>query len=177
MIRSDSESEDSSIEKSKPSKRKFLARKKINIQQMPITPPTMADKFLVDKMRQEMYNEAYVLQQEKLNPKLEQEAKKLSSAAEKKKAKEDLKLSKAKKKKSKQSKNEKRNSLIFLQSENQVPLFLERCIKFIEENGLDLEGLYRVPGNRSHVDLLFDKFIEGKILNGFKLHLKKIQQF
>lgn len=51
----------------------------------------------------------------------------------------------------------------FVQSEdNAVPLLLEKCVKFIEEEGLDSEGIYRVPGNRAHVDLLFQKFEEGE---------------
>lgn len=49
----------------------------------------------------------------------------------------------------------------FVQSEsNAVPLLLEKCVKFIEDEGLDSEGIYRVPGNRAHVDLLFQKFEE-----------------
>lgn len=35
-------------------------------------------------------------------------------------------------------------------------------MKFIESEGLDSEGIYRVPGNRAHVDLLFQKFEEGR---------------
>lgn len=115
----------------------------------------MAEK--IKQQQQEMYNE-YALQQEKLNAKLEQQENKKLTAAEKKKAKEELK--KAKKKKTKPSKNEKRNSLIFAQSDDSVPLFLIKCIQFIEQN-LDSEGLYRVPGNRCHVDYLFEKFNEG----------------
>ncbi|XP_025200481.1 rho GTPase-activating protein 190 isoform X1 [Melanaphis sacchari] len=47
----------------------------------------------------------------------------------------------------------------FVQSENNViPLLLEKCVKYIEEEGLVSEGLYRVPGNRSHVELLFQRF-------------------
>lgn len=50
----------------------------------------------------------------------------------------------------------------FIQSEHKLtPLFVEKCIEFIEEEGLDSEGIYRVPGNRAHVDLLFQKFDEG----------------
>lgn len=50
----------------------------------------------------------------------------------------------------------------FVQSDNNaVPLLLEKCVKFIEAEGLESEGLYRVPGNRSHVELLFQKFDEG----------------
>uniref|UniRef100_A0A8D8RS93 Rho GTPase-activating protein 190 n=1 Tax=Cacopsylla melanoneura TaxID=428564 RepID=A0A8D8RS93_9HEMI len=48
----------------------------------------------------------------------------------------------------------------FVQSEHSVPLILEKCIQFIESEGLDSEGIYRVPGNRAHVDLLFQKFAE-----------------
>ncbi len=40
-------------------------------------------------------------------------------------------------------------------------MFLEKALHFIEKEGLDTEGLYRVPGNRAHVDLLFQKFDEG----------------
>ncbi|XP_076636409.1 rho GTPase-activating protein 190 isoform X1 [Colletes latitarsis] len=49
----------------------------------------------------------------------------------------------------------------FAQSEtNRIPLFLEKCVQFIEDEGLDSEGIYRVPGNRAHVELLFQKFEE-----------------
>lgn len=53
----------------------------------------------------------------------------------------------------------------FKQSDkNLVPLFVEKCVKFIELEGLDSEGIYRVPGNRAHVDLLYQKFDEGKMM-------------
>ncbi|XP_043226350.1 rho GTPase-activating protein 190-like isoform X5 [Amphibalanus amphitrite] len=42
----------------------------------------------------------------------------------------------------------------------QLPLFLTRCVEYIEAEGLDTEGLYRVPGNRQHVDLLFERLAE-----------------
>ncbi|XP_058840161.1 rho GTPase-activating protein 190, partial [Topomyia yanbarensis] len=52
----------------------------------------------------------------------------------------------------------------FKQSDkNLVPLFVEKCVKFIEQEGLDSEGIYRVPGNRTHVDLLYQKFDDGKV--------------
>lgn len=47
-------------------------------------------------------------------------------------------------------------------SDNPIPVFLEKAINFIEKEGLDAEGLYRVPGNRAHVDLLFQKFDEDR---------------
>jgi len=50
----------------------------------------------------------------------------------------------------------------FVQSENNsIPLLLEKCVSFIEIDGLNSEGIYRVPGNRSHVELLFHRFEEG----------------
>lgn len=49
----------------------------------------------------------------------------------------------------------------YIQSDkNYIPMFMEKCVKFIESEGLDSEGIYRVPGNRAHVDLLFHKFEE-----------------
>lgn len=39
-----------------------------------------------------------------------------------------------------------------------IPLFIKRCIEFIELEGLDAEGIYRVPGNRAHVDAFVQKF-------------------
>ena len=54
--------------------------------------------------------------------------------------------------------------------ENLLPLFVVKCITFIEEEGLTVEGIYRVPGNKAHVDLLLDRFKEGgcnNIMNFF----------
>ncbi|KAL1491496.1 hypothetical protein ABEB36_012085 [Hypothenemus hampei] len=48
----------------------------------------------------------------------------------------------------------------YVQSDNYIPVFMEKCVKFIETEGLDSEGIYRVPGNRAHVDLLFLKYEE-----------------
>lgn len=54
----------------------------------------------------------------------------------------------------------------FMQSEkNLVPLFMEKCVEFIEQEGLDSEGIYRVPGNRAHVELLYQKLQEGEFQN------------
>ena len=51
-----------------------------------------------------------------------------------------------------------------------VPYFVEKCVQYIEKEGLTCEGLYRVPGNKAHGDLLMEKFKEGTILL-FKLFL------
>lgn len=40
-----------------------------------------------------------------------------------------------------------------------VPVFLEKCVYYIERE-VESEGIYRVPGNRAHVDLLYQKFDE-----------------
>lgn len=40
-----------------------------------------------------------------------------------------------------------------------VPVFLEKCVHFIERE-VDSEGIYRVPGNRAHVELLYQNFDE-----------------
>lgn len=45
-------------------------------------------------------------------------------------------------------------------SNNPLPLLVEKCVQFIEAEGLDSEGIYRVPGNRVHVDQLIAKFNE-----------------
>lgn len=40
-----------------------------------------------------------------------------------------------------------------------VPIFMEKCVYYIERE-VESEGIYRVPGNRAHVDLLYQKFEE-----------------
>lgn len=101
----------------------------------------------------------------------------LSKADLKKKSKEEEKMEKRRQKEEEKikrmtEKKKKKNCKSggnsgpgledFIQNSSQlVPLFVEKCINFIEEEGLDSEGIYRVPGNRAHVDLLFQKFDEG----------------
>ncbi|CAF3809984.1 unnamed protein product [Adineta steineri] len=45
-------------------------------------------------------------------------------------------------------------------NESGVPLFMEKCIQFIEEYGLAIEGLYRVSGYKNQVELVINKLIE-----------------
>ncbi len=40
-----------------------------------------------------------------------------------------------------------------------IPYIVDKCIAYIEEFGLDSEGIYRVPGNKQYTDSLFDDFI------------------
>ncbi|XP_022659460.1 rho GTPase-activating protein 190-like isoform X2 [Varroa destructor] len=66
-----------------------------------------------------------------------------------------------KEKRSKSKKGTKKGIEDFAQSPDKfIPLFVEKCILFIETEGLESEGLYRVPGNRAHVEMLFQKFEE-----------------
>lgn len=118
------------------------------------------------------------------NLKVKEDGPKSIRRKEKQKAKEEVKLEKKRLKEEKlrkiaEEREKKKKSKVktgfspithqptlenFVQSENNViPLLLEKCVKFIEAEGLDSEGLYRVPGNRSHVELLFQKFEEGKL--------------
>ena len=59
-------------------------------------------------------------------------------------------------------------------AEDPIPLFLRKAITFIEREGLDAEGLYRVPGNRAHVELLFQVII---CLVVFSRKNEKLQEF
>ena len=87
---------------------------------------------------------------------------------EKKKLKEEEKLAKRASKSSKKKNKCSPQLEDFVQStSNLIPLFVEKCITFIEDEGLDSEGIYRVPGNRAHVDLLFHKFDEGELFQYF----------
>lgn len=99
--------------------------------------------------------------------------KKEEEKQDKRRAKEDAKKKEQEKKLKRKSKSSSKagsgaadsTTLIsdFVQSEkNFIPLFLEKCVEFIEQEGLDSEGIYRVPGNRAHVDLLYQKLQEGE---------------
>ena len=54
---------------------------------------------------------------------------------------------------------------VVLLDEKTVPSFLSMCITELESRGLDTEGLYRVPGQTSHILELKEKANHGKILN------------
>ena len=44
---------------------------------------------------------------------------------------------------------------------NPVPGFVEMCVTHIEREGMGVEGIYRVPGNKANVELLMERFKEG----------------
>lgn len=89
-----------------------------------------------------------------------QDTEKKANAAAEKEEKKRIKAAAAAAKNSQKSGVPAVKSLSsFKQSDkNMVPLFLEKCVQFIEREGVDSEGIYRVPGNRTHVDLLYQKF-------------------
>ncbi len=49
-----------------------------------------------------------------------------------------------------------------LSNQTGVPMFIEKCIEFIEEYGLAVEGLYRVSGYKNQVELVINKLSEGR---------------
>ena len=118
-------------------------------------------------------------EEEKSKRKLEKEIKQRQKDAERKKIKDEKKRQKeaekqekeeAKERKKLEAKSKIKSNSVQSQptlddfrtsADNPIPLFLEKAIHYIEKEGLDAEGLYRVPGNRAHVDLLFQKFDEG----------------
>ncbi|XP_064634058.1 rho GTPase-activating protein 190-like isoform X4 [Lineus longissimus] len=54
----------------------------------------------------------------------------------------------------------------FAQSEgSNIPLFIEKCIQYIEDEGVTTEGIYRVPGNKAQVDFLIERFKEDPNVN------------
>jgi len=108
---------------------------------------------------------------EKQRRKLDKELKQKQKDAERKKIKDEKKRekeeAKERKRQLKSGKSVQQSTLedFRASADEPVPLFLSKAIAFIEKEGLDAEGLYRVPGNRAHVDLLFQKFEEDADVN------------
>jgi len=46
-----------------------------------------------------------------------------------------------------------------------IPAFVRTCIEYIEQEGIMSEGLYRVPGNRAHVDQLIETLRQGRLVD------------
>lgn len=86
---------------------------------------------------------------------------------EKRRLKEEEKQRKEEKRQEKKlaSKKSKSNLTMETITEEGVPFFIKRCIQFIEAEGLDAEGIYRVPGNRAHVDAFVQKFKENPLMS------------
>jgi len=125
------------------------------------------DDHLSEKSKKKVDKELKTRQkQEKLKKEREEKEEKVREKEERKQREKELK--KEAKDKKAQSKSGIKGSSIqqvsledFRASEDDaIPVFLRMAIEFIEREGLDAEGLYRVPGNRAHVDLLFQNFEE-----------------
>lgn len=109
---------------------------------------------------------------EKQRKKLDKEIKQRAKEAERRKQKDEKRRLKEAEKEAKEvrkaTKLKSSNSVqvqptledFRASAQDPIPLFLRKAITYIEKEGLDAEGLYRVPGNRAHVDLLFQKFDE-----------------
>lgn len=137
------------------------------------------------KILKESDREKLISERKRDKAKAQKEEEKL----DKRRAKEDAKMRKLIDKEKEQEKKMKRKSKSagkgggadavsvisdFVQSEkNFIPLFLEKCVEFIEQEGLDSEGIYRVPGNRAHVDLLYQKLQEGEWCSWFLINTPK----
>lgn len=127
--------------------------------------PTRDDSSITDKELEK--------QRRKLDKELKQrqkDAERRKMKDEKRRIKEAEKLEKEQAKKQAKTKmkaNSVQSQLTMedfrASADNPIPIFLEKAIAFIEKEGLDAEGLYRVPGNRAHVDILFQKFDEGNL--------------
>ncbi|CAF0947926.1 unnamed protein product [Adineta ricciae] len=48
-------------------------------------------------------------------------------------------------------------SRCILSNELKIPLFVEKCVIYIEEHGLAIEGLYRISGYKNQVELVINK--------------------
>jgi hypothetical protein len=58
-----------------------------------------------------------------------------------------------------------------LSNEFDIPLFIVKCIRFIEEHGLTIEGLYRISGYKNQVELVINKLTDDP---NFDLNLLQI---
>ncbi len=56
--------------------------------------------------------------------------------------------------------------------EGGVPVFVRKCVEFVEREGLRSEGIYRVPGKKENVLLLQDKFEESELQHITYVHCR-----
>ncbi|KAK8391118.1 hypothetical protein O3P69_017042 [Scylla paramamosain] len=143
-------------------------------QQSPILPPgapTRKDTDKTARRKQEKLRSREEARQREEERKRAKDEEKMKKAAEKEKEREKKKASKGSTKSA--AKGPPQPTLEdFVQSpERSVPLFLEKCVYFIELEGLDSEGIYRVPGNKVHVEQLTTKFKEDGNVNFAELDI------
>lgn len=73
--------------------------------------------------------------------------------------------------KSKKEKNPKGLEELCQSEENLIPLFVEKCLHYIELHGATCEGIYRVSGNKAHVNELLGKFEDDPSVDFMELNL------
>lgn len=107
---------------------------------------------------QELQNSAEVAKKKDKETKKDKKKLRDDEKSEKKRLKEEERLRRQEKKLA--AKKSKAGDITGNLDDDGIPLFIRRCIEFIEYEGLDAEGIYRVPGNRAHVDAFVQKFKE-----------------
>jgi len=135
-------------------------------------PPMNLEENIITTEKQKKKLEKELKSKQKEIAKQEKKEKEREERENKAKVKEEKKKEKLEKKNAARS-NMKANSVqgqpcmedFRASDDDPIPLFLSRCIEFIETEGVATEGLYRVPGNRAHVDLIFQKFDEDPHFN------------
>lgn len=143
-------------------------------QQSPILPPGAPQRKETDKTarrKQEKLRSREEARQREEERKRAKDEEKLKKAAEKEKEREKKKAAKGSSKSAAKGPPQPTLEDFVQNAERPVPLFLEKCVSFIEVEGLDSEGIYRVPGNKVHVEQLTTKFKEDSSVNFAELDI------
>jgi len=140
-------------------------QKPVSTPQEDLVPTTDKQKKKIEKELKSKQKE--IAKQEKKEKEKEERENKAKIKEEKKKEKQEKKTASRTNMKANSVQGQPAMEDFRASDDNPIPVFLSRCIEFIEVEGLVTEGLYRVPGNRAHVDLLFQKFDEDQ---NFDIH-------
>lgn len=133
--------------------------------------PTRKDTDKTARRKQEKQRSREEARQREEERKRAKDEEKLKKAAEKEKEREKKKAAKGSQKGSQKGPPAPTLEDFVQSPEQPVPLFLEKCVVFIEMEGLDSEGIYRVPGNKVHVEQLTTKFKEDNTVNFAELDI------
>eukprot|EP00092_Neocalanus_flemingeri_P007704 GFUD01008320.1.p1 GENE.GFUD01008320.1~~GFUD01008320.1.p1 ORF type:complete len:1742 (+),score=284.79 GFUD01008320.1:752-5977(+) len=162
------------IVEEKPIPAREIPPEKPHVEESPkqVSTPQEDTVLTTDKQKKKIEKELKTKQkemakQEKKEKEKEERENKAKIKEEKKKEKQDKKTAGRSNMKANSVQGQPSMDDFRASDDNPIPVFLSRCIEFIELEGLLTEGLYRVPGNRAHVDLLFQKFDEDQ---SFDMH-------
>jgi len=139
--------------------------KLVSTPQEDLVPTTDKEKKKIEKELKTKQKE--IAKQEKKDKEKEERENKAKVKEEKKKEKQEKKTASRTNMKANSVQGQPAMEDFRASDDNPIPVFLSRCIEFIELEGLVTEGLYRVPGNRAHVDLIFQNFDEDQ---NFDMH-------